>query len=304
MRKASTAILSQAKRIAEGWFSIPSHYVTVLEDVMDRTTGTEAHLWWQDPNQPNEGVAVSLAMPEGRLLEYEKFELDEPSALESSRQSAALSIDQLLQKFSSRAAHMVVDGASGRLLSFIRFDDELEGQSSTREPLCSSYAACRNKAVSFVQHVFPDAHRFLVLVETERENLQPVRLAAHHQNASETPNGNPNEIFQFEAYVDGLPIYMAGWTVAVRRTDGGIVSYMGSETHPSIFLTTPKTPRITREQAIARVAAELDVQLEWYRDPTSGQDDFTLIYRPHVPQGTIRFIDAISGEPIRERNLS
>lgn len=539
MHKASRALLDQAKRIAQAMFSIPPHYVIVLEDAIDRTTYTEAHLWWRDSNDPDKGmVVVTLAMPEGRLLEFERFECEEPSVLKGSQPQEALSLDQrrqvaeaflvthapgfktdfpqlhvedftgftrftwsqtvagrplpdtglhvdvdargrikafrfkgkrvrlpsppaqlrsreeVLQEakhalnatlmlahldpklyllpqdglgetrlvywieglgpfpadadvpgpaynmhvsshkkprllplkassdpvvlgqealevflehvsgdlsryprrdmdwedgrrvvwlketyanyispdlwptpdvllrpgvpsesqpshqaktfdqffealFNFRVAKMTVCKASGRLLGFIRFSHENETKRVISGPKCLPHAVLKAKAVAFIQRVFPEAHRYLFLVDDEEALDSPT---IPQEGPGEASDDSPNQIFRFEAFIDGIPLYLFSCFVTLRRTDGRIVAYMSTDTHPSIFLATPKTPRVTREAALARVTQELDIRLEWEQIPEGERNDIALFYRPYFPQGTIRFIDALSGEPIRERH--
>ncbi|HBT46933.1 MAG TPA: hypothetical protein DEA73_03490 [Peptococcaceae bacterium] len=538
MHQASRDLLEQAKAIAHTLVAIPPHYDTVLEDLVDRATHKEAHLWWRDTKDPDQGmVVVILAMPEGRLLELERFECEEPPVFKGGQPREAVSLDQrrqvaeaflmthvpgfqtdfpqlhvedfkgftrfawsqtvagrplpdtglhidvdtrgrikafrfkgkrvrlpsppaqlrsreeVLQEakralnatlmlahldpkiyllpqdglgetrlvywieglgslpadgdvpgpaynvhvssdkkpkllpleassdpvvlgqealeaflehvsgdlsryprrdmdwegerqvvwleetyanfispdlwptadvllrpgfppespsspqaktfaqlfealFNFRVAKMTICQASGRLLGFVRFCHDNETQRVISAPKCLPPAVLKAKAIAFIQRVFPEAHRYLFLVDDEILDSPPIQ----EEGLAEASGESPNQIFRFEAFIDGIPLYLFSCFVTLRRTDGRIVAYMSTETHPSIFLATPKTPRITREAAIARVAQELDIRLEWDQIPEGEDNDIALFYRPYFPQGTIRFIDALSGEPIRERH--
>jgi hypothetical protein len=146
-----------------------------------------------------------------------------------------------------------------------------------------------------------------------------------------------NAVFSFAAHVDDVPIYMGNLAVGVNRASGQIISYMGLEDHPSVFISVPRQPAVSFQKALERYAAELEIRLEWFyqykgerdaenqaetadnspaphKQPSGVRGEtseihhrdkgirYTLIYRPHFPNGEIRFIDAMTGEPIRERN--
>lgn len=225
-------------------------------------------------------------------------------------------LDALFQQKFSGSVGMTVDPSTGLLVNLVRFEEqEADGATSPGKPLSSQ--ACWEAALSFLYRVFPETDRFLYRIEAEGEipDSPPVREAG----ANGPAGTGKNQTFSFEAFVDGVPLHWGRITVVVNRLNGQIVSYMGMDDHPSIFLPIPSRPSISFREALERCAPELKVRLEWfcqYSDNPAGDGAdkpdihhrergirYTLVYRPYFSNGEIRFIDAMTGEPIRERRM-
>ncbi|AGL00139.1 DUF4901 domain-containing protein [Desulfoscipio gibsoniae] len=185
----------------------------------------------------------------------------------------------------------VVEKSTGRLRQLYK-DNTCAGN------LALSRDECLEKALHFLQRVFPEYPHYLQLQESKEpeDGQRPDR-----------------EFFAFDVYVNGIPVYLEIVRVSVHTATGEIGIYSGvSFEMISMLAGRNFHPRITEQEALKIYLEHLDVELVWERE----EDDscgYQLIYRPTISadrtpctpeygeRREVQYIDACSGERIWSR---
>ncbi|WP_438349267.1 YcdB/YcdC domain-containing protein [Paenibacillus sp. FA6] len=150
---------------------------------------------------------------------------------------------------------------------------------------------CWKKAEQFLRIVFPDYIDYLQL-----------------ENDEEKSDGEPceREFFYLPVYIDGIPVNHERITISVSTSTGDICNYMGvsyemiTELAGCSFL-----PILTSETAFDDYVEQMKLHLRWYLDHDQEVTAYRLLYEPTTTicnergeKRTLRYIDAVSGEPI------
>jgi hypothetical protein len=148
---------------------------------------------------------------------------------------------------------------------------------------------CFQIALQFLNCVIPEMIPHLYLVASGEEE--------------ESQNDEDLKHFRFSMRVQNIPVYMGDVFVSVNRSSGFIVQYSGPNTFyiPGV---NERKPVFTKEDVHAILSHDMHVVLEWLQHGSSDQDrTYELVYRRFFPNGEIRFLDAETGTPIREKRL-
>lgn len=186
----------------------------------------------------------------------------------------------------------VVEKSTGRLLQ-LRKDNTCEGN------LSLSRDECLEKALHFLQRVFPDYSHYLHLQLSEE------------QEAGKQPD---REFFYFDVYIHGVPVSLEIVMVSVHTATGEIGIYSGvSFEMISMLAGRNFHPRLTEQEALKIYTEQLDVKIAWFERREEDPPGYQLIYRPTTSKDQtpcppdfgerreVRYVDACSGELIRSK---
>ncbi len=173
----------------------------------------------------------------------------------------------------------MIDKKSGRLCSFMWFAERNGDLALTREE-------CLHIALSFLQQILPEPHRYLRLKRWSDEETDSRR-----------------EMFTFRLYAGNVPVYLQYVQICVNRTTGYVDHFTGMDIDPTQLDLVPTSPEVERETAKAHYLQALDFKLAWQKDDDKGEDAYMLVYKlcHRDTQKTIPFIDAVTGEVICEQ---
>lgn len=183
----------------------------------------------------------------------------------------------------------VVEKSTGRLLQLHK-DNTCEGT------LLLSRDECLEKALHFLQCVFPEYSRYL--------HLQ----LSKEQEDDERPD---REFFTFDVCIHGIPVNFEMVRVGVHTTTGEIGIYSGVSIEMISMLAGRNFhPRIIEQEALKIYTEQLDVELTWFERREEDFSGYQLIYRPTTSKDRtpyppdfgkgreVRYVDACSGELI------
>ncbi|WP_347490054.1 YcdB/YcdC domain-containing protein [Desulfoscipio sp. XC116] len=183
----------------------------------------------------------------------------------------------------------VVEKSTGRLRQLYK-DYACAGN------LALSRDECLEKALHFLQRVFPEYPHYLRLQENEEpeDGQRPDR-----------------EFFAFDIYVNGIPIHLETVRVGVHTATGEIGIYSGvSFEMISMLAGRNFQPGITEQEALKLYLGHLDVELVWLERKEEDFCGYQLIYRPttsadrtvstpeYGERRGVQYIDACSGKLI------
>lgn len=182
-----------------------------------------------------------------------------------------------------------VEKSTGRLLQLHK-DNPCEGTPSL------SRDECLEKALHFLQRVFPEYSRYLHL-QSRKE-----------QEDGEQPD---REFFYFDVCIHGVPVNREIVMVSVHTTTGEIGTYGGiSFEMISMLAGRNFHPQLTEQEALKIYTEQLDVEPAWFEHREEDSSGYQLIYRPTTSTAQtpclpdfgerreVRYVDACSGELI------
>lgn len=148
---------------------------------------------------------------------------------------------------------------------------------------------CLDKALQFLEHIIPNATKYVQLWNNyeEEEGI---------------------ERFSFSIYVND--IHVEGKYIMINmNTENGAVMYYSGESNNLIkeLLTYETTPKVTKEKALEIYRGAIRVKLEWSIDYDVEETVYQLLYKQTTDENykeffdgsrEIRYIDAHTGEKI------
>ncbi|MDO7906385.1 DUF4901 domain-containing protein [Paenibacillus sp. JX-17] len=208
----------------------------------------------------------------------------DPATAVPSHKSTGISAEAYLRERTAGTIKARFWKASGRLQSFMTFEEQAGELRLSREEAMT-------KAVAFLLAVLPEAHVLLDLSEIDIGDL--------HNDESEEDRQDKRYVFHIRFAVQGIPLYMEQITVGVHAATGEVCHYLGPDFDLHELTRISAVPRITAEAAAAAAAEQLDVQLEWELNyPGCGRSPhYQLRYLPVQARSRrdIRFVDAMNG---------
>lgn len=178
------------------------------------------------------------------------------------------------------SASATVDGETGELLSFYRY--EYDEEENKRDPVYNREQA-QELALEFIKKLQP-------------EKAQSIRL--YEPVTTGTPEKARSHRFVYERMVNGIPFPQNGFQVTVNAVTGKVESY-NMQWNVAEF-PQPSTV-IDAAQATAWYGEEVPLALEFVTsyDRETGKQKVTLMY--HLAKVPYTMMDAVSGIPLNWR---
>lgn len=188
-----------------------------------------------------------------------------------------LSLNSFFQDRNEQTIKAQIDPGSGRLVSFMRFDDAV-GQ------LCLSRDECRDVAVRFLNRAAPGLLPFL------------------HTRLDDSRDDSDTELFVFRVQIGGTVLDMEQIRICINKTTGQPDQLLGLTVTPGQFAGFDTTPCISSDEARKIYSDAVDMQLEWETAYSASEQarSYRLKYKVvHNQSGrNIRLVDAHTGEII------
>jgi hypothetical protein len=142
---------------------------------------------------------------------------------------------------------------------------------------------CKEIAFQFLNGIYPDAHLYFQLDQSQIESDEDRIL------------------FSFDLIHHDIPILFGTARININRTIGKVTHYMGLEMDPEMILSIDPDPVISEETALKLFKSVFEVEKQWskeYKD--NGDTYYQLVYSPVYPNlsGEIRYIKAANGEMV------
>ncbi|KPV60852.1 RNA polymerase subunit sigma-70, partial [Paenibacillus sp. A3] len=189
------------------------------------------------------------------------------------------SLDAFFRQRSEETLKAKIDPVGGRLVSFIRFEEEIPGE------LRLSRDECLDIALGFLARMQPGLAPFLQL----RQQV-------------EASSDSDREHFDFCIGKQGVWLELEHIRLSVNKTSGQIGHVMGLSVDPAQLQAVEVTPLVDEPEARRIYAEALDLKLGWETDYSGSgkRRRYVLKYRlVHKEKGReIRWIDARTGELI------
>ncbi|PFB29132.1 DUF4901 domain-containing protein [Bacillus cereus] len=216
-----------------------------------------------------------------------KFVLKEELQKERKKKDAYL-MEEFYKKYSPILKHdnfvvITLDKETNQLLSCLMWMDEQE-----RKTLLSR-DQCLDKALQFLEHIIPNATKYVQLWDNyeEEEGI---------------------ERFSFSIYVNDIQVEGKYIMININTENGAVLHYSGeSSSLIKELLTYETTPKVKKEKALAIYRGAMRVHLEWFLENDVEETNYELLYKqttdenckePFECSREIRYIDAHTGEKI------
>ncbi|MFP3375519.1 DUF4901 domain-containing protein [Bacillus sp. SIMBA_069] len=198
------------------------------------------------------------------------------------------SMEEFYKKYSPILKHdnfvvITLDKETNQLLSCLMWTDEQE-----RKTLLSR-EQCLDKALQFLEHIIPNATKYVQLWDNyeEEEGI---------------------ERFSFSIYVNDIHVEGKYIMININTENGAVMHYSGEPSNIiKELLTYETTPRVTKEKALEIYRGAMRVNLEWFLENDVEETSYELLYKqttdgnykaPFDCSRELRYIDAETGEKI------
>ena len=171
---------------------------------------------------------------------------------------------------------------TGSIKSFAWFKERSGNLQLSRE-------ACYEKAVCFLQLVFPEYDQYLQLIIREHEEEEDVK-----------------EWFTFYMHNgQGIPLQSEIVMIVINRTTGQVDFYSGPNVDVVKLHEVSTEPTISQQEAKELFIDHLDFELVWKKDYNNKIESNFLVYEAceRFTKREIRYIDAITGKIITEQRI-
>lgn len=216
-----------------------------------------------------------------------KFVLKEELQKER-KEKGEYSMEEFYKKYSPILKHdnfvvITLDKETNQLLSCLMWTDEQE-----RKTLLSR-EQCLDKALQFLEHIIPNATKYVQLWDNyeEEEGI---------------------ERFSFSIYVNDIHVEGKYIMININTENGAVMHYSGEPSNIiKELLTYETTPRVTKEKALEIYRGAMRVNLEWFLENDVEETSYELLYKqttdgnykaPFDCSRELRYIDAETGEKI------
>lgn len=216
-----------------------------------------------------------------------KFVLKEELQKER-KEKDAYSMEEFYKKYSPILKHdnfvvITLDKETNQLLSCLMWMDEQE-----RKTLLSR-DQCLDKALQFLEHIIPNATKYVQLWDNceEEEGI---------------------ERFSFSIYVKDIQVAGKYIMVNINTENGAVMHYSGeSSNFIKQLLTYETTPKVKKEKALEIYRGAMRVHLEWFLENDIEETNYELLYKQTTDENykesfncsrELRYIDAYTGEKI------
>ncbi|MFP3388520.1 sigma-70 family RNA polymerase sigma factor [Brevibacillus sp. SIMBA_040] len=187
-----------------------------------------------------------------------------------------LSLESFFLNRSEESIKAFTDPDTGRLISFIRFEE-------TKGDLRLSRDECLERALQFLKHACPGMEPFLLLKQDEERDLD-------------------SEVFAFHVHKDGVLLYMERIVIVINKTTGQPNQVSGLTVTVDQLKNMDVTPSIEVAEARQMYLAGIELRLEWEIDyaAKAKKRRYRLCYKAvHKKTGLeVRMVDAKSRELI------
>lgn len=175
---------------------------------------------------------------------------------------------------------------TGKVRSFMWFADRSGDLQLSRK-------ACYQKAIDFLQMIFPDYDQYLQLIvrENEEDDDEDTRM---------------KESFTFLMHNrHRIPILLGLVVVTVNCTTGQIDHYSGPRFDMEELNQIPVEPEISKKKAREIFMNHIDFKLEWNKEYDSETESYILVYQAcdRHTKTPIRYIDALTGAVISDKDI-
>ncbi|AUB65425.1 DUF4901 domain-containing protein [Bacillus thuringiensis] len=198
------------------------------------------------------------------------------------------SMDEFYKKHFPMLKHdefvvITLDKETNQLLSFFMWKDE------KKRKTILSREQCLSKALQFLEHIIPDATKYVQLWDNyeEEEGI---------------------ERFSFSIYVNDIHVERKYIMININAENGAVMHYSGeSGNFIKELLAYETTPKVTKEKALEIYREAIRVKLEWFVDHDAEETKYKLLYKqttdekhkePFDCSREIRYIDAQTGRKI------
>ncbi|CUB13860.1 Peptidase propeptide and YPEB domain protein [Bacillus cereus] len=198
------------------------------------------------------------------------------------------SMDEFYKKHFPMLKHdefvvITLDKETKELLSFFMWKDEKKRRTIL------SREQCLDKALRFLEHIIPNATKYVQLWDNyeEEEGI---------------------ERFSFSMYVNDIHVERKYIMININAENGAVMHYSGeSSKFIKELLTYETTPKVTKEEALEIYRDAIRVKLEWSIDHDVEETVYQLLYKQTTDENykeffdgsrEIRYIDAHTGEKI------
>ncbi|GIO04393.1 hypothetical protein J31TS6_04210 [Brevibacillus reuszeri] len=187
-----------------------------------------------------------------------------------------LSLESFFLNRSEESIKAFTDPDTGRLISFIRFEE-------TKGDLRLSREECLELALQFLKRACPGMEPFLLLKQDEERDLD-------------------SEVFAFHVHKDGVLLYMERIVIVINKTTGQPDQVSGLTVTEDQLKDLDVTPNIEVKEARQLYLAGIELRLEWEIDyaAKTKKRRYRLCYKVvHKETGLeVRMVDAKSRELI------
>ena len=222
--------------------------------------------------------------------EYEiqmKFVLKE-ELQKDRKEKNSYSMEEFYKKYSQMLKHdnfvvITLDKKTNQLLSCLMWKGEQE-----RKTILSR-EQCLDKALQFLEQIFPNATKYVQLWDNyeEEEGI---------------------ERFSFSIYVNDIHVEGNYIMININTENGAVMHYSGESSNViKELLTYETTPKVTKEKALEIYREAMRVNLEWFLENEVEETNYELLYKQTTDENhkesfdcsrEIRYINAHTGEKI------
>ena len=197
-----------------------------------------------------------------------------------------LSMDGFFARHLADTVKAFISKNTGKVRSFTWFNERKGDLQLSRE-------ACYEKALEFLQLIFPAYNQYLQLIVREEV-----------EEKEEKEEKDRKERFAFHVHNgQGVPVQLESVLVVVNRTTGQIDHYNGLGLDIEQLKKIPTEPVLSKTEAGALFMDHMDFELAWKNDYDSEAEAYYLAYEAcdRMTKTPIRYVDAITGEIITSR---
>lgn len=278
-------------------YAMPSSFPLHPPASAARVAYDETSSWERKLGIDLEQYVPEKSVDDGERLKYlYQPKVQEEDKSETEPENEPLSADAYLERkwgdrlrlFRKSAIMVHQEKKTGRLVAFHQLDHEKDS------PPLLNREQCWGKAEQFLSIVFPEYVHYLQLENDAEESDREPR---------------EREFFYLPVHINGVPVNHERVTISVSTSNGDICTFMGVSYEMIQELSSRSfLPVISQEAAFERYIRHMQLRLKWFLNNDQEVPYYGLLYVPANPSGnetesgkTLRYIDAITGEPIREK---
>ena len=194
-----------------------------------------------------------------------------------------LSSTNFLSEDVEDTVNVFISKETGRMRSFSWFNERSGDLQLSRE-------ACYEKAIDFLQQVFPKYEQYLQLMVQENDE----------------EDDGIKEWFLFPMHNGhGISLELEMIMIVINSTTGQVDHYSGPNVDVEKLYEISTEPAISKQEAKELFMENLDFELVWKKDYDSEKGSNFLVYEAceRFTKRAIRYIDAITGKVITDQRV-
>lgn len=255
----------------------------LLNELSEEEEETKVPVYVKIPKMEAGSIPESLTELDGSMIKIREQDLDDAIGEVYRKQEAEPVISEsdpsIIGFFNKRNENTVKlkrNKETGQLLGLYSFIER-------RGPLMMSEEECKEIAFQFLSGIFPDAHLYFQLDQSQMESDED------------------RVLFCFDLIHHDIPILFGTARINIDRTTGKVTHYLGADVDPDLIISINPDPAISEETAQKFFEQVFQIEKQWSKEYKDNEESYyQLVYSPVYPNlsGELRFIKAENGEMV------